>query len=376
MAHYRGFFSLVALCAILPGPATATQGGSGEERARFIRQPVLENGVYARSSWIGSDPTLLVALPTFYSTTLTERLSADAGIVPAAALSSVDRSSVARVSNTKVRFSYNIGNALLATAGARIPAGGNRLSGEQLATAGNLASRQLNFQYANLFNSLDLFAGLATSVAFANLGAGDLSVGLAGAFLYKSKFKPSSDRDEYFDPGDETTVSLAAEYAMPLSGRAGGFLADVGYTYYGPDRFGAEERITAGSKFNWAFAAEYGTLGIRVANYRKGLNVSRSRYGETSKSANDLLATLVGRLPVLPILQPYFKLGMGSYSGGGVYPSETIPNTATIGTAGVGGVARFGEHLFLNFETGVDAGTFERKRILGVELQAGMSVKF
>jgi hypothetical protein len=364
------------VCAGIVAAAAAAAAAPGNPAAQFIRQPVLENGVYARSSWIGSDPTVLVAAPTFYSVALGDRLSADAGVIPSAAFTGVDNSAIARVSNTKVRFSYNIGNALLATAGARIPTGFNRLSGEQLATAGNLASRQLNFQYANLFNSLDLCAGLASSVAFPHLGRGDLSVGVAAAFLHKSRFRPSDDLDEFFDPGDETTVSLAAEYAAPLFERQGSLLADIGYTYYGADRFGAAEYVTAGSKFNWAVTAEYGAVGLRVANYRKGMNASRSRYGETSKNANDLVATASAGLPLLPKLKPFVKLGFGSYSGGGIYAAENIKNEAMVGSAGFGGTARLGEHLFFHGETGFDAGTFDHKRLLGAELQAGLSVKF
>jgi hypothetical protein len=348
---------------------------------QFIREPVFDEGIYARSVKVGTTTTLLAALPTFYSFSLGKNLAADMGVIPAAAVSDIDHSTILRVANTKLRLSYNFCNAVLATFGCRIPTGFNQFSGEQLVTAGNLATRQCDFQYANLFNSFDLFGGVATSAAFTGVGKGDLSIGLGAAYLYKGAFQPSASINDQFDPGDELNLSIAANYTVPVRDRTASFLADIGYTYFGPDRFGATEETVAGSKFNWALSAQLGRGGtvpfsVRLANYRKGATIDRSRLGETGRNANDLLFTAVAPLRFAAALQPYVKLGAGSYSGGGVYPADSADVKARIGSIGLGGSARCTEHLFASLETGVDAGTMGTKSVLGVEFQAGITFRF
>jgi hypothetical protein len=348
---------------------------------QFIRNPVYEEDVYARYSKVGSTTTSMAALPTFYSCALSKDCAADLGIVPAFATSNIDNSSIMRFANSKLRVSYNIANALLATVGCKIPTGFNRLSGEQLTTAGNLATRQCNFQYSNLFNSFDACAGLASSLAFPNVGPGDVSVGFGVSYLYKGPFWPAESINESFDPGDEANLSVAAEYAVPAFGRPGSVMADVGYTYFGADRFGSSEQVTPGIKFNWAITGSLGSgnsvpYSMRIANYRKGANTDKSRLGETGRNANDLLAMAIAPLPFWSSLQPYAKVGISSYSGGGVYPADSSGVDAVIGTVGIGGNARCTEHLFASLEAGFDAGKMGNAQVIGVEIQAGISLKF
>jgi hypothetical protein len=375
MHSYRFVTSSVFLLVVLATVIAAAP------LTQFIREPVYEEGVYARYSTVGTATTSMAALPTFYSFSLAKGWAADVGIVPAVAKSAIDNSTLLRFANTKLRLSYNIGNAVLATVGCKIPTGVNQMSGEQLVTAGNLATRQCNFQYSNLFNSLDLIGGLATSLAFSNVGTGDLSLGFGCAYLYKGPFRPSASIAESFDPGDEVNLSVAAEYTAPVFSRPGSLLADIGYTYFGPDRLGTSEQITAGIKFNWAITARLGAgnsvpYSLHIANYRKGANTNGSRLGETARSANDLMAAAIIPVPFFTGLQPYAKVGVGSYSGGGVYPADSGAVNAVIGTVGIGGSARCTEHLFAFLETGVDAGKMGSERVIGVEVQAGIRLKF
>jgi hypothetical protein len=345
--------------------------------AQFIREPDLQTGLYVKNVWVGDSHVGLITLPTLYSFCMTNNLSVDAATSPAFATSSSDNSSVLQLSNTKFRVSYLYQNLVLGTLGLKIPTSFNQYSNPELFTVGDVATRQLSFQYSNLFNSFDICAGLSSSLAFKDVGEGDLSVGLGLSYLYKGPFTPSEEMNQEFSPGNEFNASTAAEYVFIAYDRKITAMADLGFTLYGDDQFGDAEKIEVGGKFNWAlFAATELTdvwpVSVRLANYRKGANANVGRLGETAKSASDLLFTASSGIPLWTDYKPYGRLTLASYAGGGAGGF----GDAFILTINGGAIKRLMEHVFLSGEMGFDMGSLEKSGVFGFELQGTVNYKF
>jgi hypothetical protein len=344
----------------------------------FIREPVWQSGFYLKNTWIGNSRTMLLALPNVYSFALSERLGVDAATTAALANSNFANSSILRLANSKLRLSYNYRDFLMGTFGVRLPLWRNQFSGEQLITAGDIGARQLNFQNSSLFNSLDFFGGLSSSLAFKDVGDGDLSLGLGLSYYYKGAYTPVEGTDIEFNPGNEFNMSLASEYAFRAFERKITAMADIGFTFFGADQYGSTQEISVGSKFNWALfmateITEVFPVSVRLANYRKGANENPGRYGETSKKASDLVFTAMSGIPFFTDYRPYAKLSLAGYSGGG---SPAADNDAFIVTLGGGASYRLSEHIFADGELGFDMGALGKSGVFGFDLSSQVHYKF
>ena len=352
-----------------------TCGSVVAQRTDFIRDRNFEGGLYAKTAWVGGGNATLIALPMVYSMAYTEDLSFDAVTIPAFAFSSPSNSSVLRLSNTKLRATYVWNNILIATFGAKVPTGLNGFDESQLGTAGSIATRQLGFRNANLFNTCDIIAGVSSSLPFKDAGPGDLSLGLGLSYLYKIPYQPVAGADVWFSPASEFNISLAGEYVFLAAARQITLLADLGFTVYGADEYGETDPVEVGAKFNWAlFGATEMVPGlpasVRLANYKKGAN-TQGRIGETNKEASDLIITLKHGLPLLINSAPYGMLSLGTYSGGGNNFGDAL--VTTIG----GGVSpRLSEHLFANGEVGIDLGELGGDFVFGMEVYGKIQYKF
>jgi hypothetical protein len=370
MQHMKFHGSILSAVILTASVALAQEGAA---RTQFIRQQEAQSGIYAKSSWTKQGSTMLFALPTFFSGALSEHMGLDGSVVPALGFRGADQSVLARIANTRLRASYNFRNLLLATLGVRVPTGFNRFSDGQLNTQGNLAARQLNFQNGYLFNTLDVCAGLASSLGFADLGIGDLSFGAGLSYLFKGAFQPAKQPGEVFDPGDEFNLSFAAEYAMLVGDRHATAKCDLGFTYFGEDHY--TDTVKAGAKFNWAIEGSMPItpmvpISLRIANFLKG--VTRDRYGETGKGTNDLIIASTCGIPFASDYAPYAKLMMGGYSGGFFDKAAN----ALIFTLGGGGSKRINQQLSARTELGLDMGAVGGGGIFGVELQGAMTYAF
>ncbi|MBL8026232.1 MAG: hypothetical protein JNL74_07465, partial [Fibrobacteres bacterium] len=256
---------------------------ASEPRPDFIRTPELNGDLYFKTVSVGEVTTTLFALPLAYSCALNKELSFDAATTPVIAFTSLDNSTVVRLSGLKGRLTYNFRNMLLGTVGVHIPTGTNKFSGEELLTAGNVSSRQLGFSEGALYNTIDIFGSAAAGMVFKDLGSGDLSIGLGGSFLYKGSFIPTDVADSVYDPGSEGNISLAVEYLFLAFERRNTLLLDFGVTMYGEDKYSGET-FRRGNKLNWSLTAQSSVnpkipLSLRIANYIKGANENPGRFG-------------------------------------------------------------------------------------------------
>lgn len=349
--------------------------------AGLLRDPMVNTGLYFKHAFVGDESATLLSLPTIYSGAISDVLSVDAMTTPAMAMSSTDESSIFRLAGTRVRASYVYKELLVGSLGLKLPTGTNQFTSGQLATAGNIGSRQLAFKNSNMFNSLDVCAGASSSLGFKDIGPGDLAVGLGLSYMFKAPYTPMDGMEESFDPADEFNASIASEYVFIALDRKITTMFDLGFTIYGSDQVGEGNEISAGGKFNWALFAAADVIdnlpaSVRLANYKKGAN-SVDKQGETTKEASDIVFTLKSALPIAKLeqYQPFGSLTFASYSGGGV----ATAGDAFITTLGGGGSYRLSEHMFTNAELGLDFGSLkggEDMGVFGIELAGNLAYKF
>jgi hypothetical protein len=319
-----------------------------------------------------------MALPLSVSGKLRDDISLTAVTIPSFATSDMENSSIFRVASTRLRATYLYKDMFIGTLGLRLPTGTNQFTGEQLSTAGNLATRQLGMQYSYLFNSLDINLGASTSLGFKDIGPGDLSVGFGLSYLYKGSYTPSDESDASFSPGNEFNIIAATEYVFVAWDRKIDAMLDLGLTVYGADVVSDSIEIDAGSKFNWALSASTEYLpdltgSVRIANYKKGA-IKHAKLGETSKESSDLILALKSTLPLkmLAEYQPYGTATFGFYDGGGAKGY----GSAFVFTLGGGGSKRLSERLFVDGEFGLDMGSLEEMGLFATELSGGLNYKF
>ncbi|MFP4521590.1 MAG: hypothetical protein ACLFQK_05540 [Fibrobacterota bacterium] len=351
--------------------AVWTSAGSG-----FVRGRNLDGGLYFKTVGVGDNRITMLALPSAYSWAFSPELSLDAVAAPAFALSSLEESSVFRLAGTKVRAAYNYKDMALGTFGIKIPTGLNQFSSSQIVTVGNASTRQLNIRYADLFNALDISAGVASSIPFENIGPGDLSLGLGLSTLFKGAYQPLEEADLKYNPANEFNIALAGEYVFIAADRQITALLDLGFTIYGKSEGTGGEEINPGNKFNWALSGNTKLLpeipvNVRLANYRIGAP-EVEKVGETGKAASDLVFSVKAGLPVLPDYSSYGTLTLAGYEGGGALSY----GDAFIFGIGGGGSMRLNENMFARAGLGLDFGSLEDDGIFGLRIDGGVSYRF
>jgi len=97
--------------------------------------------------------TLETVVPIYYSMSLSrllEGLALDVVTSPTFAMyggsDQAQTDKLFAVSNTKIRGSYTVRDFVLVTAGVQIPTGGNKLSQDQMRTAGAISTKQMGFK--------------------------------------------------------------------------------------------------------------------------------------------------------------------------------------------------------------------------------------
>jgi hypothetical protein len=343
------------------------------QEQQLIRDQKLNSSCYFKMIGAGDARLTILALPQIYSWAIRENMALDAVSIPALAVSNFDKSSIIRLTNTKLRLSYNYQNLAIGTFGLKIPMGINQFSTGQEITAGLAATRQLGVRFSDLYNTFDISMGASSSTAFKDLGPGDLSMGLGLAMLFKTAFTPQEGGSNSFSPGNEFNVSLASEYAMIVQQRKVGLFLDLGFTIYGSDKMGDKVITKVGNKFDWALQGNTDVMQLpvqlRLANFIKGANTIE-KIGETTVKSNDLIISLQAPVPVASWkpYQPYGRIMMGNYSGG-----SAMAGSATVFSLAGGGAYRLNEQMFLQGETVIDMGGYTGRGVFGVSVNGGIN---
>ena len=132
---------------------------------------------------------------------------------------------------------------LLFTFGMSLPTGKSALSSDEHSVASVLSQPAFNFRVPSLGQGLDFQVGLN---AAHNLGG--FIIGGGVGFLKKGGFKPYTDVNDTYMPGDEITIMGGFEKILDLSGREMRITGDVLFTTYGDDTWGEESVFRSGDR--------------------------------------------------------------------------------------------------------------------------------
>lgn len=232
------FLTITVFALLLVGQAPGQVN-----QLEFIRNQNLRVGFHAKL-WEFEDDSRFVefALPTFYSTSLSSRLSFDVIAAPFGSVfdpspgKSIDFTSI---SDTYVRGSYILGdNRALLTVGLGIPSGKTELDAEELALASIAANRPLANPVTNFGTGFNINVGLAVAHE-----VGPWVFGFGVGYSRRGEYDLNS-QGATIDPGDEFNVTVGLDRQFG----AAKVIADVIYTTYSKDESNVLPSYEAGNK--------------------------------------------------------------------------------------------------------------------------------
>lgn len=347
---------------------------SGLNLKRFYGSPSLDCGAYLKAVSTNDTTAMLFAIPVMHSFNLSDNLHFEASTAPTAVLTNTESSLTARLSSTRLRFTLNSGNMLLSTIGLRIPTASNRFTEEQTKAMGMVSARQMNIDYADLYNSMDVNLGLASSLYFKDVGDGDLTLALALSFLYRGATEPLNVTEALFYPGQEFTTAATAEYIFIAFERRFDLTADALYTLFSDDSYVGGETYSRGPIFQWALSLSSSVttqlpLSIRIANYLR--SPSETPFGNTGK-ASDLFISLSTVPPLSKSFKPELSLSFASYAGGGLNKYGDASILSIDGKA----EKKLTDRASALYSIGLEGGAFESKGIFGITGSAMLRFNF
>lgn len=190
----------------------------------------------------GNDEVYQAAIPITFIYPVTDRLRID--ITNSPAFSGIKTARIARLnglSDTRLRGSYILGqDSFMFTFGVNLPSGKNLLTAEELSVANVLSIHAMDFQTPLLGQGLDASTGFVMAQPW-----GGFVLGLGAGYLMRGAFKPFSDYDLKYNPGDEVSFSIGLD--RPLN-RKDKLMFDLSYTFYTDDKSNETKVFKAGNK--------------------------------------------------------------------------------------------------------------------------------
>ena len=218
----------------------------------------------------GNDQAYQFTVPITFIYPVSDRLRLDISNSPSfSGIKAAQSSQLNGLSDTRLRGSYVLGeDAFMFTFGVNLPSGKNLLSAEELTVANVLSIHALNFQTPLLGQGLDASAGFIMARPL-----GGFVFGLGAGYLMRGRFKPFSDFDLKYNPGDEVSFSLGLD--RPLN-REDKLILDMSYTIYTQDISNETKVFQAGNKFTAQamayFPGEVWTFVVSMLNRYKAKN--------------------------------------------------------------------------------------------------------
>ncbi len=344
---------------------------SGFRLARKITSDLNSGIQYWRA---GNDQAYQVAVPITFIYPVSDRLRFDISNSPSfSGIKAANNSQLNGLSDTRLRGSYVLGeDAFMFTFGVNLPSGKNMLSGEELTVANVLSIHALNFQTPLLGQGLDASAGFVMARPM-----GGFVFGLGAGYLMRGKFKPFSDFDLKYNPGDEVSFSLGLD--RPLN-REDKIMLDLGYTIYTEDTSNDTKVYQAGNKFTAQAMAylpgEVWTFVVSALERYRGKNkIGSDKLTPERLNSNGNELELTGMV----ILAMNRRTSFGAVVEGKFYSN----NAYGFGGANVGGIGvSYG--LKLSHRIQLDAGfryymgvyntTLKNVNLLGIKLLTGLKI--
>lgn len=322
----------------------------------------------------GNDQAYQIAVPITFIYPVSDRLRLDISNSPSfSGIKAAQNSQLNGLSDTRLRGSYVLGeDAFMFTFGVNLPSGKNLLSGEELTVANVLSIHALNFQTPLLGQGLDASAGLVMARPL-----GGYVLGLGAGYLMRGQFKPFSDFDLKYNPGDEVSISFGVD--RPLN-RQDKLMLDMSYTIYTEDTSNDTKVYKAGNKFTVQAMAYFpGDVWTFIANmlnrYRGKNKIGTDNLTPERLNSNGNEFELTGMV----ILALNRRTSVGGVVEGKFYSN----NAYGFGGANVGGLG-FSYGLKLSHRIQLDAGfryymgvyntTLKNVNLLGIKLLTGLKI--
>ena len=132
----------------------------------------------------------------------------------------------------------------LLTFGLNAPTGKNALKVEEFTVASVLTMEAFDFRVPSLGQGFDAQVGLSTATQ-----AGNVVIGGGVSYLLKGGFKPYSEYDSSYNPGDEVTLTMGVGF-----GRTS---VDILYTIYTDDVWEDEKVFRSGNKLTFQLMSNF-----------------------------------------------------------------------------------------------------------------------
>jgi len=223
-------------------------------------------------------------IPLVYILPVTNALALDLSTAIGRSHLSNPSETIAAMADTRVRASFvTLDNMLLVSAGVIIPTGHAELRPDERIVAASLASPVLDFPVSFYGQGPGITAGAAYAI---DLGGAVLGLGL-GTYL-RGSFKPSTESDATYHPGNELTGLAGLETTFRLGSVGWRILGDVDYTVYGTDTFGGTAVFRSGDRWMFNFQTE-----ILARSYQVLLFVQDRTKGKNERGLGTLLPEAV-----------------------------------------------------------------------------------
>ena len=134
----------------------------------------------------------------------------------------------------------------LVTFGMNLPTGKSTLEVDEVPVANTLVLPAFRFRLPSLGQGFDIQLGLNTAREW-----GEYIVGAGITYLMKGGFKPFTDSDDKYNPGDELCFTVGADRIVNLFQREVRMTGDILYTLYFDDTWGGDKIFHSGNR--WIF---------------------------------------------------------------------------------------------------------------------------
>ncbi len=369
--------SVILCCSVflVNTPLSAPQPGSPGSEASFLRGTKLYSGIHMEFWNYAQLQTVETVVPVYYSMNLDQYLEGVAvDLVTSPTYGTLIGNDISDnlfgLAGTKARVSYNFNNAILGTFGIQAPTGTNKLSQQQTNTVGALSTKQMNFKVSRYGTGLDLDLTFSTSWELMD----DFIIGAAMGILTHGAFNPVDNSQEY-NPGNEMSAILGADYTMYTGGKKLRLSGDLTYTHYTADEINNKGVFAAGDKYNLNVT---GSTKLSPGYYNSTSLTFTFRTEEkvlaaasSNSPGNDLLFN--NRLHLLKYKKysPFIITRIYKY-----FADENGNGSAFTAGAGAGGYLALAPRMTLNAEAAMDMGVLNSSFLFGFEINGGVNYAF
>ncbi|MCU0609714.1 MAG: hypothetical protein MUF22_08125 [Chitinispirillaceae bacterium] len=354
----------------------AHAGDPAPAQTGFFRGSQGFSGLHAELWRYAGQSTGEFVLPIYYSIGLKNvapGLALDVVTSPTLALQAgAATNTLFRVAGSKLRASYNFNNLFLATAGVQVPTGSNTLSQSEQSVAGAISTPQMAFKITDMQSGVNGSFSLASSIQVDD----DLVVGAAVGGLVRSEFIPVKDA-KAFNPGDELTATLGADYTLQLSGSRLTLMGEYLFSYYTWDRSGNIAFYHAAPRHGINLRADHKPVqGVRnlaaLAFNLYGKNRQLVAGSITNKVRSDIfLLNDYLYFPAVRNMFPYALVTANVFTEGGSGTGKAV-----VGGLGGGGAWQMSRAMVIRGQAVLQGGAMNRTPLYGIELNGGVQYVF